>query len=191
MPKDLLFEIGTEEIPAGFIPGALKSMEELAAKSLEAARLSHGKMRAMGNPRRLALHVAGLAERQPDSVRVALGPPKKAAFDESGRPTKAAEGFAKSQGVAVEQLTIKAAPYSFGAILVRSVTNSSAAVGWTPIVASNCALVAPQFIAAETGRSVGDPHCERLPFALMLDCNPGGESQRACLVLRTPSPARC
>jgi len=106
MMPELLLEIGTEEIPAGFIPKALAAMEELAGKMLSDARLTHGKIKAMGNPRRLFLHVEGLSERQPDEVRVMTGPPKRAAFDAAGKPTKAAEGFAKGQGVGVEELKI-------------------------------------------------------------------------------------
>ncbi|MGC2423876.1 MAG: glycine--tRNA ligase subunit beta, partial [Nitrospirota bacterium] len=106
MPKELILEIGTEEIPAGFIPKALAAMEELADKMLSDARLTHGKIKAMGNPRRLFLHVEGLSERQPDEVRVVTGPPKRAAFDAAGKPTKAAEGFAKGQGVPVQELKI-------------------------------------------------------------------------------------
>jgi len=108
MPKELLLEIGTEEIPAGFIPGALKALEELADKALTDARLEHGALRAMGNPRRLVLHVKDIAERQPDSVRVVTGPSKKAAYDDAGNPTKAAMGFAKGQGVDVSALTVQA-----------------------------------------------------------------------------------
>ena len=107
MHKDLLLEIGAEEIPAGFVTGALKAMPELAAKALADARLTHGEISAYGNPRRLALIVRGLSARQPDAVREVTGPPKKAAYDASGNPTKAATGFASSQGVGIESLTIK------------------------------------------------------------------------------------
>jgi glycyl-tRNA synthetase beta chain len=107
MPKELLLEIGTEEIPAGFIPAALKAMEEMAAKALAGARLESSSIRAMGNPRRLMLHVTGLSERQPDAVRESFGPPKSAAYDSEGHFTKAATGFAKGQGIDVGKLTVK------------------------------------------------------------------------------------
>ena len=107
MPKELLLEIGSEEIPAGFIPPALTSLGELAAKALNDARLTHGEVRTMGNPRRLVLHVRDVSDRQPDSVRTVTGPPKKAAFDAAGNPTKAAAGFAKGQGVEVSALTVQ------------------------------------------------------------------------------------
>ncbi len=104
--SELLLEIGTEEIPAGFIPKALAAMEGLLAKMLSDARLAPGKIKAMGNPRRLVLHVESLSGSQPDEVRTVTGPPKRAAFDASGNPTKAAEGFAKGQGVRVEDLKV-------------------------------------------------------------------------------------
>ncbi|HEY3346327.1 MAG TPA: glycine--tRNA ligase subunit beta, partial [Nitrospirota bacterium] len=107
MPKELLLEIGTEEIPAGFIPAALKAMEDMAAKALAGARLESASIRAMGNPRRLMLHVTGLPERQPDAVRESFGPPKSAAYDSEGHFTKAATGFAKGQGVDVDKLAVK------------------------------------------------------------------------------------
>ena len=108
MPKDLLLEIGTEEIPAGFVPNALKAMEEIAGRMLSGARLEHSGMSAMGNPRRLVLRVTGISDRQPDAVRVVMGPPKRAAFDDAGIPTKAAIGFAKGQGVEVSALSVTA-----------------------------------------------------------------------------------
>jgi len=106
MPTELLLEIGSEEIPAGFLPGALDALGELAAGALKESRLSHGAVTTMGNPRRLALIVREVAERQEDSVREVTGPPKKAAYDTDGRPTKAAEGFARSQGVDVGSLKV-------------------------------------------------------------------------------------
>ncbi len=107
MSKDLLLEIGSEEIPAGFIPGALESLRELAGSALGGAHLAHGEIRTYGNPRRFALIVEEVSERQPDAVREVVGPPRKAAYDAEGNPTKAAAGFANSQGVDVGQLRIK------------------------------------------------------------------------------------
>ncbi len=107
MAKDLLFEIGTEELPARFIAPALKALKDLAKRELERLSLSFEGIKTLGTPRRLTLYVAGLAEAQPDRTEEVLGPPKKVAFDEEGRPTKAAEGFAKKQGVSVEELRVK------------------------------------------------------------------------------------
>ncbi len=108
--SELLFEIGSEEIPAGYIAPALEAMARQAAGLLAEARLAHGEMRTFGTPRRLALAVSGLAERQEERVVERLGPPRSAAYDSEGKPTKAATGFAKGQGVAVEDLTVVATP---------------------------------------------------------------------------------
>jgi len=104
MSKELLLEIGTEEIPARFIPAALDALRELAAKALKEARLTHGDISAMGNPRRLFLAVNEVQAKQPDAVKEVTGPPKKAGYDADGNPTKAALGFAKSAGVDVSEL---------------------------------------------------------------------------------------
>ena len=106
MAKELLLEIGAEEIPAGFVPKALAAMEEMIAKELAAARLDHSLIKTVGTPRRLTLVVQGLPAVQPDAEITAMGPSKKAAFAPDGSPTKAAEGFAKGQGVSVSELTI-------------------------------------------------------------------------------------
>ncbi len=106
MSKELLLEIGAEEIPAGFVPKALASLEEMARKEFEAARLSFDQINTLGTPRRLTLVVRGLPTVQPDAEITATGPSKKAAYDSEGKPTKAAEGFARGQGVAVTALQI-------------------------------------------------------------------------------------
>ncbi|MDY0300546.1 MAG: glycine--tRNA ligase subunit beta [Trichlorobacter sp.] len=106
MAKELLLEIGAEEIPAGFVPRALKSMEDMIRKELTAARLCFDEIVTMGTPRRLVLLVRGLPELQPDAEVTAMGPSKKAAFDAEGKPTKAAEGFARGQGVDVADLQV-------------------------------------------------------------------------------------
>jgi len=71
---DLLFEIGTEEIPAGFVPPALRQLEEDLARALDEARLEHGEVKAVGTPRRLAVWARGVAPRQRDARTQALGP---------------------------------------------------------------------------------------------------------------------
>jgi glycyl-tRNA synthetase beta chain len=101
---DLLFEIGAEEIPAGFVPPALEQLEKDLAKALDEARLSHGEVKAVGTPRRLAVWARGVASRQTDATSQAFGPPVAQAFDAEGKPTQAALGFAKSQGVDVSAL---------------------------------------------------------------------------------------
>lgn len=110
MAKDLLLEIGTEELPAAFVPPALADLESGTRTALEDARLSHGALHVYGTPRRLAVLVEQLAARQPDLSRQVTGPPARAAFDAEGKPTKAAEGFARGQGVAVESLEVVETP---------------------------------------------------------------------------------
>ncbi|ABB33159.1 glycyl-tRNA synthetase, beta subunit [Geobacter metallireducens RCH3] len=106
--KELFLEIGTEEIPAGFIPKAMADMEALLAKELENARISFDDIRTLGTPRRLALTVKGLPTVQPDAEITAMGPARNVAFDAEGKPTRAAEGFARGQGVDVASLTLVA-----------------------------------------------------------------------------------
>jgi glycyl-tRNA synthetase beta chain len=96
---DLLFEIGAEEIPAGFVPPALEQLERDLARALDDARLVHGAVKAVGTPRRLAVWARDVAPRQADARSEALGPPVAHAFDAEGKPTAAALGFARSQGV--------------------------------------------------------------------------------------------
>jgi glycyl-tRNA synthetase beta chain len=106
MGQELFLEIGTEEIPAGFLPKAMGDIETLIRKELENARLTFGEVRTVATPRRVALAVKDLAERQPDAELTATGPARKVAFDAEGKPTKAAEGFARGQGVDVTELGI-------------------------------------------------------------------------------------
>ncbi len=101
---DLLFEIGAEEIPASFVPPALRQLEEDLARALAEARLSHGEVKAVGTPRRLAVWARDVPARQADARTEALGPSVAQAFDAAGRPTPAAQGFARSQGVDASRL---------------------------------------------------------------------------------------
>lgn len=107
MPKDLLLEIGTEEIPARFMPNVLAQFESIAIEKFAELRINHGEVRAVGTPRRLALIVRDLAQEQTDRKSENKGPSVKIAFDETGAPTKAAQGFAKGQGIDVSQLVVK------------------------------------------------------------------------------------
>ncbi len=110
MGKDLVLEIGTEEIPASYIPPALKQLARETAGALEKERLPHGKIWTGGTPRRLVLRIEALAESQEDISVEVVGPPKAKAFDGDGRPTPAAIGFAKSQGIDVAALEVKTLP---------------------------------------------------------------------------------
>lgn len=106
MSKELFLEIGTEEIPAGFLPKAMADMEAIVTKELENARLAFGEVKTFATPRRLALVVQGLPAVQPDAEITALGPARNIAFGPDGKPSKAAEGFARGQGVDVASLTL-------------------------------------------------------------------------------------
>ena len=108
MGKELLLEIGTEEIPAAFLPKAMKDMDDLIRKELANARIAHGEIRTMSTPRRLCLCVADVHNRQKDEITEKLGPAKNVAFDQDGHPSKAAVGFAKGQGIDVAELEIVA-----------------------------------------------------------------------------------
>jgi len=104
MSNELLFEIGTEEIPAGFLSKAVVDMEEIIRKSFTDKRIAFDGIKCLATPRRLVLYIADLSAKQEDQTVEKLGPAKKAAFDENGQPTKAAIGFARGQGVDVSQL---------------------------------------------------------------------------------------
>ncbi|MEO8903900.1 MAG: glycine--tRNA ligase subunit beta [Polyangiaceae bacterium] len=108
MSEDLLLEIGVEELPASFVAQAVEAMPGLLEARLRDLRLSHGKVRALGTPRRLTLIAEGVASAQPDLDEEALGPPARVAFDADGKPTKAALSFAGKIGVAPEALFRKA-----------------------------------------------------------------------------------
>jgi glycyl-tRNA synthetase beta chain len=99
MSKELLLEIGTEEIPSGFVPEALKDMKELIEKELKNLRIGFGEIKTLGTPRRLALYIDHISDKQEDTYVEIIGPSKKVALDENGNPTKAAIGFARAQGI--------------------------------------------------------------------------------------------
>ena len=107
VPQTLLFEIGTEELPAADLDTALAQLRDLAPKALAAARLSHGALTVYGTPRRLVVLVADLAPRQPDSETLVKGPPAKIAYDSGGALTPAAVGFARSKGLSVDALQVR------------------------------------------------------------------------------------
>lgn len=100
MPE-LLIELGCEELPASFVRGAYEQLQSEVETRLRAANLSFGAVVSLGTPRRLIVSVQDLVAMQPDQNKDVRGPAVKAAFDESGNPTKALEGFCRSQGVDV------------------------------------------------------------------------------------------
>lgn len=107
MFRDLVFEIGTEELPAKSIPDLLEALKERAILGLKDKRLKHDEVKTFGTPRRLILFVAGLSDEQEDLVEEIRGPARRVAFDPQGVPTQAAIGFARSRGVKVEDLIVK------------------------------------------------------------------------------------
>lgn len=104
--EKLLFEIGTEEIPAKFMPGILKQLKELAAAKMQELRIPFEDITVYGTPRRMAFIAGGVAETQADVVVEAKGPSVKIAYV-SGAPSKAAQGFARGQGVDVKDLVVR------------------------------------------------------------------------------------
>jgi glycyl-tRNA synthetase beta chain len=103
--RDLLLEIGAEEIPASFILPALEDLKRVLTERMAAARLKHGELRTYGTPRRLAVWVKDLADSGDDVTSEKLGPSVKAAFDKDGKPTVAATKFAESLKVPVSELS--------------------------------------------------------------------------------------
>ena len=103
---DLLFEIGTEEIPASYVPPVLEQLHEIATDSLTNHRIPFGEIETLGTPRRITLSIKGIKTLQESQETEVVGPPKRVAYDENGEPTKAAIGFAKTQGVELTALRI-------------------------------------------------------------------------------------
>lgn len=107
MAKDLLFEIGMEEMPARFARGAMEQLTERVEKWLSDSVIPHGAVESYATPRRIAVLVRDVAEKQEDVHEEVKGPSRKIALDENGAWSKAALGFARSQGVDPEQFTFK------------------------------------------------------------------------------------
>ena len=103
-PRSFLLEIGSEELPPDDVASGIAQIEENLAKLLKEQRLPYENLRVTGTPRRLVAYVTGLAPRQADELQEKRGPALDRAFDTFGQPTKAAEGFARGQGVYVAAL---------------------------------------------------------------------------------------
>lgn len=108
--KELFLEIGSEEIPAAFIKSALESMANTIRDSLEESRIAFGNVKTFATPRRLLLVVDNVSERQDDVVLETQGPAGKVAYDAEGKPTKALEGFVRSQGISIDDAEIRKTP---------------------------------------------------------------------------------
>ena len=105
MSVELLLEIGTEEIPAGYLESAANELRGLAEAGLKENRITAGgEVLTYYTPRRLVLVCMGLSERQEDFTQEVTGPPRKSAYDQDGNPTKAAIGFAAKNGISVEDI---------------------------------------------------------------------------------------
>ncbi len=110
MTRDLIFEIGVEEIPASYIQPALDQIHSLADAYFKEQHLEHKGIQAEGTPRRLVLSIKDLQERQDDRVEELQGPAAKVAFDAEGKPTQVGIGFAKGKGLDVSKLSIRPTP---------------------------------------------------------------------------------
>ncbi len=112
--QNFLLEIGGEEIPSRFLPGAMEQLEQGAASLLQENRLGYGSIKTFATPRRLVVLIEALDAGQADLIEKVKGPPKDRAYDESGQPTRALQGFIKNQGLTMDQVeeeTIKNALY--------------------------------------------------------------------------------
>ncbi|MDY6972253.1 MAG: glycine--tRNA ligase subunit beta, partial [Thermodesulfobacteriota bacterium] len=111
MIAELLLEIGTEEIPSNYLEQGLGELKRLAEAYLEKNRIkTEGGLFVYGTPMRLVLIGKGISKTQADLVQEVTGPPKNVAYDEDGRPTKAALGFAQKQGVSIKDLEFTVTP---------------------------------------------------------------------------------
>ena len=102
--KNILLEIGSEEIPSRFIPDALEALKKNAETSFAANRIEFKDAKTYATPRRLVLIVTNASESQTEIVEMLKGPPVSTAYDKNGEPTRAAEGFAKGKGIKVDDL---------------------------------------------------------------------------------------
>jgi len=105
--KTLLLEIGSEEIPAGYIQPALEALSAGLLKKMADQRIDCGPARTFGTPRRLAVEIQNVAEKQRTVTSEVTGPPAKVAYDAEGKPTMAAVKFSEKVGLPVEKLTVK------------------------------------------------------------------------------------
>jgi len=106
-PGPFLLEIGVEELPNDDLKSALTQLRERVPALMKELRLEHGPVQVLGTPRRLVVYIQDVAPRQPDLESLVKGPPADRAFGPDGAPTKAAEGFARSRGLAVEDLQVR------------------------------------------------------------------------------------
>ncbi len=108
--KDLLVEIGVEEIPAGQLKGASEQFAGGIRKALADARIESGAVEIFATPRRIGVVFKSVSEGQKEAAAEVMGPPKRIAYDADGKPTQAALGFAKTNGVDIAEVRIKSLP---------------------------------------------------------------------------------
>lgn len=147
MSRDLLFEIGLEEVPARFVRGAIEQLEDRLVKWLDSVRVTHGEVLAYATPRRLAVIIKDVIEKQEDVEEEVKGPSRKIALDDSGNWSKAALGFARSQGVDPEQFTFK----ELGGVEYIYATKSSKGIQTSEVLADGLlqvlhAMTFPKFM---------------------------------------------
>ena len=126
---ELVFEIGTEEIPAGYITGVLPELKSACEDALKSERIAFEKVVTLGAPRRLVLAVTGIADKQSDLDMEIVGPPARIGFDEAGKPTKAALGFAKKNNIDPSDLIKKEVPEKKGEYVVGRLQQSGQPTG--------------------------------------------------------------
>lgn len=117
--RDLLFEIGMEEIPASFLEPTLAQLQKRFTEKAAELKMGFAALTTMGTPRRLTLIVKDVSEKQEDITEELLGPSKTAGFDADGNATRAAEGFAKSKGADVGDLRVVSTPKGEYLMLMR------------------------------------------------------------------------
>ena len=141
--SDFLLEVGTEELPADFVTSAIAQWQAKIPQSLSEEFIIPAAIEVYGTPRRLAVLIKDLPQRQPDREEEIKGPPVKAAFKD-GQPTKAAEGFARKQGIAVSDLEIRDTPKGEFVFIKKQIVGRAV----TEILQELC----PQWITGLEGR---------------------------------------
>ncbi|MBR8827774.1 MAG: glycine--tRNA ligase subunit beta [Gomphosphaeria aponina SAG 52.96 = DSM 107014] len=140
---NFLLEVGTEELPADFVGGAIAQWQKRIPLSLQEQFLTYEAIEYYGTPRRLGVLIKGLPAKQADREEEIKGPPRSAAFKD-GKPTKAAEGFAKKQGVELEQLQIRDTDKGEFVFIQKQITGQPVTEIFTEL--------APQWITKLEGR---------------------------------------
>ena len=136
MARDLLFEIGVEELPTSYIGPALAQLEREAEGALKERRLGFEAITMYGTPRRLTLHVRGVVDRQTDFDEEATGPATKVAFDAEGKPTRALLGFCQGKGVDVTTVRRVTTPKGEYVAVTVHHAGKQAALVLTPLLAT-------------------------------------------------------